>query len=103
MKKLFEPGQMVATFSGQAGMVISKRHLTILRKRWREGKRPGHAFTPGECHDPDYIQEVPVVFEDGTFDVMRATSLRRQAEGHDHERVKIQRRLDQLTGPHGAV
>jgi hypothetical protein len=103
MKKLFEPGQMVATFSGQAGMVISKRLLAILRKRSQEGKRPGHSFTPGECHDPDYIQEVPVAFEDGTFDVMRATSIRRQAERHDKKRAEIQRQLDQLAAPNGAV
>jgi hypothetical protein len=102
MKKLFEPGQMVATFGGLAGMVISKRLLAILRKRSREGRRPGHAFTPGECHDPDYIQEVPVAFEDGTFDVMRSTNVRRQADGQDEKRAEIQRQLDQMARPNGA-
>jgi hypothetical protein len=69
MKKLFEPGQMVATFSGQAGMVISKRLLAILRKRSHEGKRPGHW----------------------------------QAEGDDKKQAEIQRQLDQLAAPNGAV
>ena len=102
MKRLFEPGQMVTTFSGLVGIVISKRLLAILRKRSREGRRPGHFFSPGECHDPDFIQEVPVAFEDGTFDVMRSTSIRRQAEGQDKKRARIQSQLDQVTRSNGA-
>ena len=97
MKKLFEPGQMVKSFTGQAGLVISRTQLDILRRHSREGKRPGHFFTIGECHDPDYIQEVPVAFEDGTFDVMKSTSIQRLTEGQDEESAVIQRHLDQLT------
>ncbi len=83
-------------------MVISKRLLAILRERSREGRKPGHSFSLGECHDPDYIQEIPVAFEDGTFDVMRATSIRRQVEPDDKKRAEIQRQLHQLAGPDGA-
>ena len=93
---------MVVTYGGQAGMVISKRLLGILRKHWREGRRPGHSFTLGECHDPDYIQEVPVAFEDGTFDVMRATSIQRGIEGQDEKRAEIQRQLIRVTRTNGA-
>ena len=102
MEKLFEPGQMVTTYSGQTGMVVSKKQLTILRTHWREGRRSGHFFTPGECHDPDYIQEVPVAFEDGTFDVMRSTSIRRQDGGQDEKRTEIQRQVDLMMTPNGA-
>ena len=90
------------TYTGQAGMVVSKELLAILRRHLREGKRPGHFFTLGECHDPDYIQEIPVAFEDGTFDVMKSTSIQRWTNEQDEKRAAIQRQLDQVTRPNGA-
>ena len=102
MKRLFEPGQMVTTYTGQAGMVVSKELLAILRRHLREGKRPGHLFTLGECHDPDYIQEIPVAFEDGTFDVMKSTSIQRWTNEQDEKRATVQRQLDQVIRANGA-
>jgi hypothetical protein len=102
MKRLFEPGQMVTTYTGQAGMVVSKELLAVLRRHLRAGKRPGHFFTLGECHDPDYIQEIPVAFEDGTFDVMKSTSIQRWTNEQDEKRAAIQSQLDQVTRANGA-
>ncbi|HDZ91020.1 MAG: hypothetical protein JRJ09_15445 [Deltaproteobacteria bacterium] len=76
-KALFEAGETVATFTGQAGMVISPEVFAQIRKRLKEGRRPGHYFAPGCCHNPDYTTQVPVLFEDGTYDVMRAMNIRR--------------------------
>jgi len=101
MKRLYEPGQMVMTYDGQAGMVIPEELLALLRRHSREGRRPGHFFTLGECHDPDYIQEVPVAFDDGTFDVMKSTSIQRWTEGQDGKRAEIQRQLDQVPRANG--
>jgi len=76
-KRLFEAGDTVTTFTGQAGMVISAEVFAGIRKRLKEGKKPGHYFAPGCCHNPDYVIQVPVLFEDGTYDVMRAMNIRR--------------------------
>ncbi len=77
-KKLFEPGTFVSTFSGQAGIVLSGQGLEKARRTYREGKRPGYYFAPGCCQNPDYVLQVPVLFEDRTFDIMRATSIRKK-------------------------
>ncbi|MCD6307347.1 MAG: hypothetical protein J7M32_13810 [Deltaproteobacteria bacterium] len=76
-KKLFEGGETVTAFTGHAGIVIPETALSIIRGRCREGKRPGHYFAPGCCDHPDYVMQIPVLFEDGTFDVMRAMNIRR--------------------------
>lgn len=57
--------------------MISRESLASLRDTAREGNRPGHYFAPGCCHNPDYITQIPVLFEDGTFDVMRAINVRK--------------------------
>ena len=76
-KRLFDEGETVTTFTGQAGIVISTEALAVIRTRSREGKRPGHYFAPGCCHHPDYVRQVPVLFEDGTYDVMRAMNIKK--------------------------
>ena len=76
-KKGFQPGDMVTTFTGQAGVVISMATFSEARTRLKEGKRPGHYFAPGCCHNPDYLTQVPVLFEDGTYDVMRRMNIKR--------------------------
>ena len=78
-KRLFEAGDTVATFTGQAGMVISAEVFSKIRKSLKEGKRPGHYFAPGCCNNPDYVIQVPVLFEDGTYDLMRAMNIKRIA------------------------
>jgi len=76
-KRLFEAGDTVATFTGQAGMVISAEVFARIRKSLKEGKRPGHYFAPGCCQNPDYVIQIPVLFENGTYDVMRAMNIKR--------------------------
>lgn len=89
-KRAFEPGQMVVAFTGQAGMVLSENVFAEVSKRFREGKKPGHYFSPGCCHNPDYLTQVPVLFEDGTYDVMRAMNVRRTQEPMEQQRERIQ-------------
>ena len=66
---------MVA-FTGECGLVLSPEDLAGARGQLKEGKKPGCFFAPGCCHHPDYIIQIPVLFEDGTYDVMRAMNLR---------------------------
>ena len=79
-RTLFEAGDTVASFTGQAGMVVSKEAFAHIRKGLKEAKRPGHYFAPGCCHNPDYRTQVPVLFEDGTYDVMRAMNIRKTSD-----------------------
>ena len=89
MKRLFEPGDMVTSFAGQLGLVISEEHFETVRARFKEGRRPGHFFAPGCCHNPDYVTQVPVLFEDGTYDVMRSQNIRRKTEGAGEAKEKL--------------
>jgi hypothetical protein len=89
MKKLFEPGDVVTSFMGQLGIVISKEDLEIVAARFKEGRRPGYFFAPGCCHNPDYVTQVPVFFEDGTYDVMRSQNIRRNREVAAEEKERL--------------
>ena len=89
-KRVFEPGDMVATFTGEVGMVISRETLAEVRNRFKQGNRPGHFFAPGCCHNPDYITQVPVFFEDGTFDVMRSMNVRKKPKLPEEKRWQIE-------------
>lgn len=89
-KRLYGPGDMVSTFTGQAGMVISIETLARVRNRFKEGRRPGYYFAQGCCQNPDYLTQVPVFFEDGTFDVMRAMNIRKRPDLPEEKRAKIQ-------------
>jgi hypothetical protein len=80
MKRLFVPGDVVASFMGQWGLVMSKEDFQNVKSRFKEGRRPGHFFAPGCCHNPDYVSQIPVFFEDGTYDVMRSQNVRRKTE-----------------------
>lgn len=107
-KRAFEPGDIVVTFTHQTGLVISKEALHRVTVRFKEGKRPGHHFAPGCCHNPDYVTQVPVFFEDGTFDVMRATSIKKK-DSMPEKRLKLEEMInrDDPGGPaqghgHGA-
>jgi hypothetical protein len=92
-KRLFEPGEMVATFTGEIGIVLSMEELEKVASRFKEGRRPGHFFSPGCCSNPDYITQIPVFFEDGTFDVMRSMNLRRKTDVPDGKRADIERMM----------
>ena len=73
-RRLFEPGDLVSSFTGDLGVVLSEETLKQVPTLFKEGNRPGRFFAPGCCHNPDYVTQVPVLFEDGTYDVMRAIS-----------------------------
>jgi len=93
-KKLFEPGTPVVLSTGQAGVVISREVLQNVSSRLKEGRRPGHYFAPGCCHNPDYVTQVPVLFEDGTYDVMRAMYVRRAAALPAEKKARIEGFMD---------
>jgi len=78
-KRLYEPGEYVTLFNGLAGIVVSEDVLDKARKVLKEGHKPGRYFVPGCCQHPDYVIQVPVIFEDETFDVIRAMNLRKTA------------------------
>jgi hypothetical protein len=89
-KRLFEPGDMVSTFTGQVGMVISTEDLARIRNRFKEGRRPGYYFAQGCCQNPDYLTQVPVFFKDGTFDVMRTINIKKRVDLPEETKSKIQ-------------
>jgi len=91
MKRLFEPGDVVTSFTGQEGLVVSEEDFETVRSRFKEGRRPGHFFAPGCCHNPDYVTQVPVLFEDGTYDVMRAQNIRRKTDAAEEGKEKLMR------------
>lgn len=97
-KRRFEPGEVVTTFTGQAGMVISETTFSKARNGLKEGKRPGHYFAPGCCPNPDYVTQVPVLFEDGMYDVMRGMNIKRDRDLPAEKRRLIQGIIDDLTG-----
>jgi len=101
-KRLFDPGDMVTTFTGQAGIVISEAMLASAGNRLKEGKRPGHYFAPGCCHHPDYVVQIPVLFEDGTYDLMRAMNIRKAPDIAESKKSRLQGLMHTLTGQQAA-
>ena len=97
-KRAFEPGDFVASFTGQLGVVISPEEYEAARRHLKEGRRPGHYFAPGCCQNPDYVTQVPVLFEDGTYDVMRALNVRRAKDVPSEKKDGIRRLMTQDTG-----
>ena len=97
-KRLFEAGDTVATFTGQAGIVISEEVFAKISKSLKEGRRPVHYFAPGCCHNPDYVIQIPVLFEDGTYDVMRAMNIKRTDGLPEKKRSYIEKIINRQTG-----
>ena len=93
-KRSFAPGDLVESFTGQMGLVLSRADLERVKSRCREGKRPGHYFAPGCCANPDYVTQIPVLFEDGTYDVMRAMNLRKPSGLPDEKRRQLEKMLE---------
>jgi hypothetical protein len=79
-KRLFAPGEGVTDLQGQRGLVLSPGDYQNVKSRFSEGRRPGSFFAPGCCPNPDYLTQVPVLFEDGTYDVMKAMNLRKDPD-----------------------
>jgi hypothetical protein len=94
-KRLFEPGQMVTALNGQTAMVMDQTMYNRAREALREGKKAGRYFAPGCCHHPDYIVQVPVLFEDGTWDVMRSMNLKQQSEINEDRRKTFKRIIEE--------
>jgi hypothetical protein len=95
-KRRFEPGDMVTTFTGQAGIVISEGTFSEVRNRLKEGRRPGHYFAPGCCPNPDYVTQIPVLFEDRMYDVMRGTNIKKAPDLPAERQRPIQEIIDDL-------
>ncbi|MBW1706690.1 MAG: hypothetical protein JRJ86_16240 [Deltaproteobacteria bacterium] len=96
-KKAFEPGEMVVTFTGQAGLVISEELYPKVRGSLKEKRRPGYYFAPGCCQHPDYVIQVPILFEDGTYDVMRAMNIKKAPNLAEDKIAQIRNLLDRIT------
>jgi hypothetical protein len=94
-KKLFDAGQMVTALNGQAAMVMDQTMYNRAREALREGKKAGRYFAPGCCHHPDYITQVPVLFEDGTWDVMRSMNLKKQPDVDEGKKIAIARIIEE--------
>jgi len=97
-KKLFEPGTFISTFTGQAGIIPSREELQKVRETCREGRRPGHYFAPGCCQNPDYVLQVPVLFEDRTFDIMRAMNIKKGVDLPEEKQGHLKSLLATVTG-----
>jgi len=89
-RRLFKGGDTVTAFTGQAGIVIPEAAFSDVRNGMKEGRRPGHYFAPGCCQHPDYVVQVPVLFEDGTYDVMRAMNIRKSPDLSEKKRGHLQ-------------
>ena len=89
-KRLFDPGEWVTALNGQAAVVMGQSMYDRAREHLSEGKKPGRYFAPGCCHHPDYVTQVPVLFEDGTWDVMRSMNLKKTLEVPEKHRLVIQ-------------
>ena len=92
-KRVFEPGDYVKSSSNHFGIVLSRHELEEARTRFQEGRKPGRFFAPGCCQDPDNVLQIPVLFEDGTFDIMRSMNLRKMDPPGD-KKVKIQKMME---------
>ena len=95
-KKAFELGETVVTFTGQAGMVISEELYPKVRECLKEKRRPGYYFAPGCCQHPDYVIQVPVLFGDGTYDVMRSMNIKKASNLAEETIAQIRSFLDKI-------
>jgi len=95
-KRIFEPNQFVKLFNGQVGVVLGPEAYQRALKALKQGNKPGRYFAPGCCQHPDYVMQIPVLFEDGTWDVMRAMNLRPIDEPPEDRKKKIEASLANL-------
>jgi hypothetical protein len=95
-KRFYEPMDLVAAINGQVGIVLSETGYVKAKEILKESRRAGSYFAPGCCANPDYVTQVPVLFEDGTYDVMRSLNIRKAREVSQEKRS----RLDSLMRQH---
>jgi len=102
-KRMFDGGETITTFTGEAGIVIPEAALSAVRAVSREKKRPGHYFALGCCQHPDYVTQVPALFEDGTFDVMRAMNIRKTPHLSEEKKAFLRELIHERDGERKAV
>lgn len=95
-KTLFEPGDLVKSFTGQHGLVISQKTLDRIRDKVKQGRRPGYFFAAGCCDSVDYLLKVPVFFEDGTYDIMKPMNIKKANEGSEEKKLKLEQMLGNI-------
>lgn len=95
-KTLFEPGDLVKSFTGQPGLVISRKTLDKIKGKVTEGRRPGHFFAAGCPESIDYLLKVPVFFEDGTYDIMKPMNLKKVEVDLEEKRAKLEEMLENM-------
>jgi hypothetical protein len=92
-KLTFKPGDLVRTFTGHFGLVISRQTFEGIRGKVGQGRRPGHFFAPGCPENIDYLLQVPVFFEDGTYDIMKAMNIKAVPKDSGELRSKLEEML----------
>ncbi len=103
-KTLFKPGDLVKSFTGQLGLVISRKTLDKIKGKVTEGRRPGHFFAAGCPESIDYLLKVPVFFEDGTYDIMKTMNIKKASESAEgwtkgdleEKRAKLEEMLENM-------
>ena len=93
-RALFEPGDLVKTFTGECGVVISRATLERMIGAIRQGRRPGYFFAQGCCENIDYLTQVPVFFEDGTYDIMKSMNIKKAAQAEEDKRAKLETMIE---------
>jgi hypothetical protein len=93
-RALFEPGDLVKTFTGECGLVISRATLEKMIGAIRQGRRPGCFFAQGSCENIDYLTQVPVFFEDGTYDIMKSMNIKKAAQAEEDKRAKLETMIE---------
>jgi hypothetical protein len=89
-KALFEPGDLVRSFTGHFGLVISRQTFERIKEKVRHGRRPGYFFARGCPENIDYLVQAPVFFEDGTYDIMKSMNIKAVAQDSEERRPKLE-------------
>lgn len=97
--KPFEAGDFVTSSSGESGLVLSPQSLAQVARRLPRARRPGHFFALGCCARPDFVTQIPVLFADGSYDVMRSTHLKKDRSPSEEIRCRLARLLEAVQGP----
>jgi len=92
-KALFKPGDVVKSFTGQFGLVISQQTYDDIKGKVKQGRRPGHFFAMGCPDNIDYLLQVPVFFEDGTYDIMKPMNIKTTAQDSEDKKSKLEEML----------
>lgn len=92
-KATFKPGEMVRSFTGHFGVVLSRELFESIKGRAKQGRKPGYFFAPGCCENIDYLVQVPVFFEDGTYDIMKSMNIKTVPQDLGAKRSKLEEML----------